>query len=313
MENNQKTDNAAFHFFLYLLAFLALGFLATGIGAILFQIINKFFPDVLRYGFGRFHQGAVRYGIASLIVAGPLYLFITGLINKYLQAGKIPESSKVRKWLTYIILFIAAAVIIIDLVTLIFNLLDGELVARFILKVIVVFIIAAAIFVYYFWEIRKKELINKKYAVDKKAFVLLSGIMLIVLLASFWVVDSPAAARDKKVDQQTSDDLMSIMGSIQSYYYQNKKLPSDLSILTNSTYYMPKPLPESQVFYEISGDKSFKLCAFFRRSNLNDSGDEYSYPNGWQHGEGQVCFDRLVDSPDEIKGKALPVPAPVID
>ena len=72
---------------------------------------------------------------------------------------KDPEkrSSKVRKWLTYITLFIAAGIIIGDLITVVTGLLAGELTMRFILKALIVLVIAATIFGYYLWSLRQEE------------------------------------------------------------------------------------------------------------------------------------------------------------
>lgn len=302
---SKNKDNSAFHFFIYLVSFLALSFLATGIGAILFQIINKFFPDALRYGSGSFSQSAVKYGIASIIVAGPLYLYIMALINKYLKKGKILAGSTVRKWLTYIILFIAAAVIVIDLVTLIFNLLDGELAARVILKVLVVFVIAAAIFGYYFWEIRKKEIKDKRYQTDKISYVILLVAMVLVLASSFFVVDSPAVARDKKIDNQTTDDLSSISNGINIYFNEHKELPQTLDDLKSGNYYLPKIEPVGNISYQKISDKDYKLCADFKRSNANDTDEEWQFYEGWQHDSGRICFDKKVE---EYEGKVMPIP-----
>ena len=78
-------------------------------------------------------------------------------MTKDMQRNAEKKSSKIRKWLTYITLFITAGVIIGDLITLIFNLLGGELTLRFILKVLTVLLIAGIIFGYYLWDLKKEE------------------------------------------------------------------------------------------------------------------------------------------------------------
>ena len=54
-------------------------------------------------------------------------------------------------------LFLAATVLIGDLITLVYNLLGGELSLRFVLKVLVVGTIAGAIFGYYLRDLRREE------------------------------------------------------------------------------------------------------------------------------------------------------------
>ena len=59
--------------------------------------------------------------------------------------------------LEYMTLFVAAGVIIGDVVTLIYNLLGGEITIRFMLKVLVVAFIAGSVFWYYLPDIRREE------------------------------------------------------------------------------------------------------------------------------------------------------------
>jgi len=100
---------------------------------------------------------SIRMAVASLIVAFPIYMWLSQLTLKEVRRDPEKKSSKIRKWLTYITLFIAAGVIIGDLITLIFNLLGGDLTTRFVLKVVVVLVIAGMIFGYYLWDLRTEE------------------------------------------------------------------------------------------------------------------------------------------------------------
>jgi len=295
----ESNNNSAFHFFLYLVSFLALGFLAVGLGMILFQIINKLLPD-LSQGRYYFNQSTLKNGIASVFVALPVYLFFVSLINKKLKKEEIDQESKVRKWLTYIILFIAAAVIIVDLVTLIYNFLDGETAGRFLLKVLVVFLIAASIFGYYFWEIRKKQLANKKYPADKISFIVLLVVALIILISAFFVVDSPQVARQKRIDQQTISDLLSLESSINEYYREKDKLPENIAALAEENLYVPKSGTAVEIEYSVIDELNFQLCADFKRDNTEDQ-ERGFYEGEWQHGAGLVCFDKKVYETEGLK------------
>ena len=97
------------------------------------------------------------WSVASLIVAFPIFLYVTNLIGRAIKRDPSKRASKVRKWLTYITLFVAASVLIGDLTSLIFNFLGGELTLRFVFKVLTVGIIAGTIFGYYLWDLRKEE------------------------------------------------------------------------------------------------------------------------------------------------------------
>lgn len=144
--------------FMYLVLFLTLYISSIAIGTLLFQYINIWLPDL---ALGVYYydgvNSTIRSATASLIITFPLFLYITWLLKKAIKRDPEKRSSKVRKWLTYITLFVAAGVIIGDLITLVTNLLAGDLTLRFILKVLTVFVIAATIFGYYLWDLRQEE------------------------------------------------------------------------------------------------------------------------------------------------------------
>lgn len=142
--------------FIYLVLFLCLYISAFSFGKLLFDFINRWVPDALQQ-FGYTDVSGLRMAVSALIVAFPLYAWLTSLMSKDIHLNPEKKSSKIRKWLTYITLFITAGVIIGDLITLLFNLLGGELTLRFILKVLTVLLIAGIIFGYYLWDLRKEE------------------------------------------------------------------------------------------------------------------------------------------------------------
>ena len=99
----------------------------------------------------------IRWSVSLLIVAGPLFVGLSKLIGKELAADPAKRASKVRRWLTYLTLFVAAAVLIGDITTLVFNLLGGELTTRFLLKVLTVGALAGGGFWYYLSDLRADE------------------------------------------------------------------------------------------------------------------------------------------------------------
>lgn len=150
----KKPYLAAREAFLYLVSFITLYITAFSFGVLVFSFIDMWLPDPLR-------QYAVlsvsTNAIASLIVAFPLFLFLTRALSR--SAAKDPErrESLVKKWLTYLTLVVAAAVLIGDLIAVLSNLLGGELTARFFLKAATVFLIAGAIFGFYLTNLQKEE------------------------------------------------------------------------------------------------------------------------------------------------------------
>ena len=59
--------------------------------------------------------------------------------------------------MTYLTLFIAAAVLVGDVTSLVYSLLGGELTTRFVLKVSTIAVIAGAVFGYYLRDLRLEE------------------------------------------------------------------------------------------------------------------------------------------------------------
>ncbi len=144
--------------FWYLLMFGALYTSAFYFGDLLFGFINRAFPDDLSYNDRtEYVERGIRWATAALIVAFPVFLFTVRKTGKEVAADPTRRNSAIRKWLTYMTLLVAAAVIVTDGITLVYNVLSGELTLRFILKVLVVAVIASAGFGYYTWSIRADD------------------------------------------------------------------------------------------------------------------------------------------------------------
>ena len=142
--------------FLYLVMFTTLYMSAFHLSSLLFDLINRAFPDPAML-YGNYVNGTMRWSVASIIVAFPVFLFLAAYIGRQLRQQPIKRLSAVRRWLTYLTLLVAAVVLIVDVITLINALLGGELTTRFILKFLVAAVIAGAVFGYYLWDLRRDE------------------------------------------------------------------------------------------------------------------------------------------------------------
>lgn len=289
-EQKRKSSNAQ-DFFLYLLMFLALSFLAFGSGSILFQFVSKILPDQIS---NFFDQSGVRFGIAALFIAGPIFFLVSNIIVKRISDGAIAIDSGVRRWLTYIVLFFAAATVIGDLIALIFNFLNGETTIQFLLKVLIVLIIAGSIFTFYFWDMRKNEVDGERKKINKIATLSAGAFLAVVFVGAFFIVDSPNLAREKRIDEQTVNDVQAIDNSVRSFFNQSGKLPTTLADL-EKTGFSPYLQSASNIDYLMTGENAYKLCASFVRSNIDDKdvflGNVSSVE--WKHAGGNFCFERI--------------------
>lgn len=144
--------------FEYLVLFGTLYVSAFGLGNLLFQLVNLAFPDPLWPPEMFEHiAAAVRWAIASLVVAAPIFVYMARVNARALAASPLKRTSPVRQWLTYLTLAVAAAVLVGDGTNLVYSLLAGELTTRFVLKALIIGAIAGTAFLYYLRDLRRDE------------------------------------------------------------------------------------------------------------------------------------------------------------
>lgn len=144
--------------FSYLLVFTTLYLSAYYFGSLLFEFVNLKFPDPASNVYSwRSPMESIRWSASSIVVAFPIFLFLSRRIYRELARNPIKRLSAIRRWLTYMTLFVTAGFLIGDLTTLVYNALGGELTIRFILKVLIVGAIAGTIFGFYLWDLRTEE------------------------------------------------------------------------------------------------------------------------------------------------------------
>lgn len=144
--------------FAYLVLFSTLYFFAWNLGSLLFQLIQYALPDPADPNWQLLRlSGGIRWAISALVIAFPVFVFAAHRVSRDVDKHPIKRLSPVRRWLTYLTLFVAATVLIGDLTALVYNLLSGELSLRFVLKVLVVGVIAGTVFSYYLWDLRQEE------------------------------------------------------------------------------------------------------------------------------------------------------------
>lgn len=294
--------------FLHLLAIVTLYWSSITFITLLWQFINHFLPDnMVPYYAVNDSLGLMRFAVSSLFIVFPLFIFVSWYLNKIYKRESAVRESKIRKWLLYLTLFVAALIVVGDLVAVINNLLGGETTAKFILKAFSVLLVAGFVFGYYLDDVRRET-----PAKSAKYFAWGSGaLVLIVIISSFFIIGSPNSARLVQYDQQKISDLQNIQYQIVNYWQRKEVLPVKLTDLEDSISGFNVPVDsQTRVGYEYSikdvATLTFELCATFNRdSNLGSKSDIPSIPlsyysgNGisenWQHPIGRYCFVRTID------------------
>lgn len=309
--------------------FLSLGTLVSLIASVsafltlAFQVLNQRFPDALNatytYGYNTYNFEGIRTSLATLIIVFPIFLALSYFWSKASRGELSAGDGIIRKWMIYLVLFLAGIVIAADLVTLVKYFVSGEITTRFIWKVIAVAFAAKLVGVHYFYELGIHYFL-KKHA--RFFHALIAGLAVLGLIVwSFTVIGSPKKQRDLRFDQRRVDDLQSIQYQVINYWQQKEKIPQTLADLSDpiSSYMVPvDPEVERGKMYEYrpTGNLSFELCATFSlpmpkgyvdysggvRPLMGSGGRDIavsSYPGGkadsWDHESGRTCFTRTID------------------
>ncbi len=310
--------------------FLSLGVLVTLIASVtsflnlVFETLNQKFPDALnatyQYGYNTYNYEGIRTAIATLIIVFPVYLILSAYWRKSAGGTLGRVDLSIKKWMLYLILFLAGVVVMVDLITLVRYFVSGEITTRFIMKVVVALITALLVGWFYISELRSQA--SRGMA---RTFASLGLVIVIAsVIWSFNVIGTPSEQRAWRLDEQRTQDLQTIQWQVISYWQQKEKLPNALEDLQNpiSGFLMPvdPEFSKGNVYeYKKTGDISFELCATFTAvipegwventmggaypmfSGRDVATDmSYPYPRGtgndsWAHEAGRTCFARTID------------------
>ncbi|NTW14632.1 MAG: hypothetical protein HGA31_06455 [Candidatus Moranbacteria bacterium] len=222
-----------------LFSFILLGIVATALGVLYFQIINRYLPDPLAAVSFYEQQSLVsvmHYSIAALLIGFPLYYLTMRIWFRKFRENEGRTESRLSKWLTYIVLLGTSVTIVGDLITLVFTFLQGELTGRFFLKAITILAIAAAVFGFYFFERRKIQYRRDVSARTFKSFsIAVAGVVAFGVVLGFFAGGSPEETRKLTFDNQRADDLRNLSGCVENYASRYGTLPSTLAELNRAS------------------------------------------------------------------------------
>lgn len=296
-------------FFIHIGIIVTLYVSSISLIALLFQIVDILHPDPV-FSYVDPYSSGIRWAIASLIIVFPLFILLSWLLERQYTANPEKRALGIKRWLTFLTLFVAGATIATDLIVLINTFLGGEISLRFILKVIVVLVVAGIVFSYYLWDLRRT---NQTATSRPKIFAVAVGLMVIAsVVYGFVVMGSPNTQRMMRFDAARADNLQVIQWQIVNFWQQKRALPSQLDDLNDTISGFTVPLdPDAKngkkYEYRKISDLSFELCADFNlnsRDTLDGNGRTSPVSSGfgpgieqtnWQHTAGRVCFERIID------------------
>lgn len=304
-----KTDekfkgHGALDAFLNLLTLITSGWLAWSLGAMSFQLTNKYFGTIV-YGSTYFNESVLKTAIASALIVAPVYYFVMFALHRKYKAGELNQASGVHRWLTYLMLLISALSIIGSLIALISGFLNGDYTANVILKIITIIVIAGAIFGYYFYDLKRRDYARASL-VSIVAGWSAAALLSVFVVASFFNITQPGLARLQLLDTQTVTAVNNVYTLVLTSYRGNGKLPQDLDMsqLVSSS----DPAIYKKIGYRLINENQFEICAEFLAPTPAAKRELYlSYNDGiWaNHTAGKVCHTYDIKQEEsKVYGKA---------
>lgn len=298
-QTTAPTKVTAKDFFLWAGAMVALYWSIVSFLILIFEYIDRAFPDPALAGYVDPYSGGIRFAMASLIVLVPTAVVLLRLIRSDMASFPMKAELWVRKWAIMLTLFIAGVTIAVDLITLINTFLGGDLTARFMLKVLVVFLVALCGFLHFLADLKGYWAAHGAYA--KRVGYGVGLLAVLTIAAGFLIIGSPADIRLMRLDDQKVGDLSTIQWQIVNYWQQKEALPATLEALEDpiSGFVVPVDPQSGEAYaYRVTGAASFSLCAMFNRASAAQ--ESLTRPVGyteenWMHEAGETCFARTID------------------
>ncbi len=271
------------------------------------------------------YQNGISWEMATLIVLSPVCFGLLLLIRRDIVRDPVRRELWVRRWALFLTLFIAGATAVVDLIYVLYAFLNGtDVTAQFLLKALVVLLVAAMVFMHFiadlwnYWEQYPRR--------NRSVVVAVGALVLVTIVAGFFIVGTPQQARTYRQDAQRVSDLQTIQYQITNYWQHTQTLPTTLAEVRDplSGVTIPvDPATGAPYVYQAMGATSFKICATF--GAVSQQGQ--TYPNSpyslqsapiaqptatvpaepaglgggaeltdtWQHAAGEVCFARTIN------------------
>ena len=279
--------------FLHLLLFFSLAIWVTALGSLIFDLINLRFP--LPGAQATTDFGSLRFGIAAVAVAFPLFGLVLRRVRRDIAANPARGMDPIRRWLSYLALFAAALILLGDGIGLVVSLLNGDLTVRFLLKAGVIAALAGGVV---WWLQQNLHGVPEQPGGRCTLWYALCALVLATIAASAWLTGGPLQARLRSQDAGRVSDLRAIYQAVSQFHREQGRLPASLEECnTNPGTFIQTlndPVSGAPYGYKITGNNAFILAATFALpSRGTESGEDYSDPRRegfWQHEAGSTNF-----------------------
>lgn len=144
--------------FQYILLFISLYIWTISLGGIGYHAADRFVKDPLDQSFssiGGLDNPVMKGYLAAIIVSYPIFVILFLKLKKLTIVKPYTKSLGSRKLLFYLTLIIAFLILISQLISIIYGVLDGNLHARSIAHFVIIISIAGSVFIYLLHDVRE--------------------------------------------------------------------------------------------------------------------------------------------------------------
>jgi hypothetical protein len=231
------------------------------------------------------------FPLAMLVVSFPLLIATTYKLHTRMGEDASIRNSMARGWLVNLTLFLAAIIIAITAITVVYTFFNGDLTLRTVIKSFIVVVISSLTIVWFkSGEDNRAKLDTSQYIVAGISLLLFVSVVVVGVIA----MGSPAERRMLRQDQELRYRVQNAYYSIESSLYnavEDTSLPGEI-------------YAAEDVVYTRLTDNSATLCATFQTEYDPTKDTYYSKPMpmpvgegkrrlvqpDWSHTAGETCF-----------------------
>lgn len=309
---NDYKGKGALDAFLNLLLLITLGWLAWAIGAVFFQLINKY-SGATAYGTVYFSESTIKVAIAALLVISPVFFGAVNVMHQKYKKDELNHDSGIYRWLTYLMLLVSALTIIGSLIALIAGFLNGDYTTNVVMKILTVVIIAGFIFGYNFFDLKRRDY-SKINRIALALGTIVGVVIVLCIITGFMNVTSPQKTRLLMADSNAQMALSSISYMVSANYSTSGILDE----MIDPSRYVSSGINVdlTKISYRKLSATEFELCADFNLDSADISPNKYNemptvditYP--WaRHQKGHQCYTINAKTEAEKYNSKLNVPS----
>jgi len=130
--------------------------------------------------------------------------------------------------------------------------------------------------------------------------ILASIVVMIVItsiVSAVLIMEPPSQQRKRKLDTRRVNDLQNITRGVETYWKRHKAIPPNLNALSKdpgSDITFTDPATSVPYGYEVTGSKSYKLCATFETDSSSNELQPYNGLGIWGHAANLQCFEQTL-------------------